>query len=214
VLPEEIAKLDDNFKEFQVNIEGKRRELENTQQLHRDREEKLKRSQDMLKRIRERLSEVKTNKEYEAVLKEIEVIEKKNSEAEDEIIILLEKIDDLKDVLREEEKEVASHKKQYEEARNKLEAELNSMDQALQGCRQKGVELRKRINDQYLKKYESIKLLNNGLAVVPVWKEVCEGCHMKIPAQLYNEVQKFTDLCACPNCSRIIYWQDQSEGEN
>lgn len=214
ILPEEIAKLDETFKRFQFGIEENRRKLEDLQKSHREKEEKLKRGQETLKHARDRLFEVKTNKEYQAVLKEIEGIEKKNGEMEDEIILLLEKTDRLKEELRIEEKEMASYERQYGEEKSKLEEELSSMDKTLLECRWKGDELKKLIADHLLKKYEAIKLLNNGLAVVPVWKEICEGCHMKIPPQLYNEVQKLMELYTCPNCSRIIYWYDQSENES
>lgn len=214
ILPEEIAKLDETFKRFQLSVEENRRNFEDIQKSHREREEKLKRGQETLKRTRERLGEVKTNKEYQAVLKEIEGVEKKNSETEDEIISLLEKTDRLKEELRIKEKEMTSYERQYGGGKNKLEEELRSMDKILLECRQKCAELKKRIADHRLKKYEAIKSLNNGLAVVPVWKEVCEGCHMKIPAQLYNEVQKLIELYTCPNCSRIIYWHDHSGDES
>ena len=213
MLPEEIAELDETLKEFHLSVEENRKNLQGIQQDHREKEEQLKRGQEVLKRTRDRLSEVKTNKEYQAVLKEIEGIEKKNSVAEDEIISLLEKTDHLKEVLRIKEKEVVSYERQYWEGKNKLEEEIRAIDQNLLACKKKGNELKKRISAHLLKKYEAIKLLNNGLAVAPVWKEVCEGCHMKIPAQLYNEVQKFIELCICPNCNRIIYWQDHSEDE-
>jgi predicted nucleic acid-binding Zn-ribbon protein len=214
ILPEEIAKLDETFKRFQLSVEENRRNFEDIQKSHREREEKLKKGQETLKRTRERLGEVKTNKEYQAVLKEIEGVEKKNSETEDEIISLLEKTDRLKEELRIKEKEMASYERQYGGGKNKLEEELRSMDKILLECQQKGYELKKRIADHLLKKYDAIKSLNNGLAVVPVWKEVCEGCHMKIPAQLYNEVQKLIELYACPNCNRIIYWHDHSGDES
>ena len=214
MLPEEIANLDETFKKFKLSVEENKRNFEDIQKSHREREEKLKRGQETLKRARERLGEVKTNKEYQAVLKEIEGIEKKNSETEDEIISFLEKTDHLKEELRIKEKEMTSYGRQYEEEKNKLEEELQSMDKVLLECRQKGDKLKNRIAAPLLKKYEAIKSLHNGLAVVPVWKEVCEGCYMKIPAQLYNEVQKLIELFACPNCSRIIYWHDHHGDEN
>ena len=46
-----------------------------------------------------------------------------------------------------------------------------------------------------------------GAAVVPVRQATCMGCHMNIPAQLYNELQRFDELRFCPHCQRIIYWQ-------
>ncbi len=213
-LPEKIAELDEAFKMFQNDVEEKRKIYDDIQKSHREKEEKLKRGQETLKKAKERLSEVKTNKEYQAVLKEIEGIESKNSETEDEIISLLEKIDHIKADLGKKEKEIKSYQLQYAEEKNKLEEELNSLDAALRDCRKRGDELRKRTAADFLKKYEAIRSLHNGLAVVPVWKEICEGCHMKIPAQLYNDVQKFIELCLCPNCSRIIYWFDRDGEKN
>jgi predicted nucleic acid-binding Zn-ribbon protein len=213
-LPEKIAELDEAFNLFQNAVEEKRKIYDDIQKGHREKEEKLKKGQEALKKAKERLGEVKTNKEYQAVLKEIEGIESKNSETEDEIISLLEKIDHIKTDLGIKDKEGKSYGLRYAEEKNKLEGELNSLDAALSECRKRGDELKKRITGDFLKKYEAIKSLHNGLAVVPVWKEICEGCHMKIPAQLYNEVQKFIELCLCPNCSRIIYWYDRDEEKN
>jgi NAD-dependent SIR2 family protein deacetylase len=34
-----------------------------------------------------------------------------------------------------------------------------------------------------------------------VWKSVCNGCHMNIPPQMYNEVQRSEALLSCPNCN-------------
>jgi len=56
----------------------------------------LKKGHENLKKAKERLSEVKTNKEYQSMLKEIEGIDLKNSEIEDEVLVLLEKIDQIK----------------------------------------------------------------------------------------------------------------------
>ncbi len=36
---------------------------------------------------------------------------------------------------------------------------------------------------------------------------VCQGCHMNIPPQMYNELQREDSLKMCPSCERIIYWQ-------
>ena len=68
--------------------------------------------------------------------------------------------------------------------------ELNSLAGELDVCVRKSDELRKKIPAELLRKYEQIKNAGRGVAVVSVWKEVCDGCHMSIPPQLYNELQK------------------------
>ena len=44
----------------------------------------------------------------------------------------------------------------------------------------------------------------NGLAIAKVRNEVCTGCNMNIPPQLYNEVLKLNRLIQCPNCKKIL----------
>ena len=70
--------------------------------------------------------------------------------------------------------------------------ELNSLAEELDVCARKSDELKKNIPADILRKYEQIKNAARGVAVVSVWKEVCDGCHMSIPPQLYNELQKST----------------------
>ena len=74
--------------------------------------------------------------------------------------------------------------------------------------------IRGQINDDLLKKYDILREKRNGQAVVPAWKEVCNGCHMNIPPQMYNELQKPEILMLCPNCNRIIYWENKETGED
>jgi len=210
-LPNRILKLEEALAAFNVRVEEDRKKLDELERKHREDEEKLKRGNEGLKKTKERLLEVKTNREYQAILKEIETIERKNSEIEDEIISLLEEIDGIKVVLKTKEKELETHKQQYEQGKKKIEEEMSSLDADLLACEQRIHDYRMRINDDLLKRYETIKAVNNGLAVVSVWKEVCDGCHMNIQPQLYNELQKFSALLSCPNCNRIIYWYNKGE---
>jgi len=50
--------------------------------------------------------------------------------------------------------------------------------------------------------------MNQGLAVINVKNEICMGCFMNIPPQLYIEVQRENSLILCPQCSRILYHID------
>jgi hypothetical protein len=209
-LPVKRAKLDEGFEKLKTDLNESRNRYESFKKSHKEKEDKLKRGQESITKTKERLFEVKTNKEYQAVLKEIETIEAKNSEIEDDVIKTLEDIDQLKVKLDEEEKGFDTCCQQYERDKKDLEQEITSIETDLLSYQQRIFELRKQIGGELLKKYETIKRIRNGLAVVSVWKEVCHGCHMNIPPQLYNDLQKSEDLLSCPNCNRIIYWQNQN----
>jgi predicted nucleic acid-binding Zn-ribbon protein len=213
-LPQKIAQMDEEFRACSASLEESRKKFEELNKNHREKEEKHKRGIEARKKAVNRQSEVKTNKEYQAILKEIEMIEQRNSEIEDEIISSLEDIDSARIVLKEKEKDFEAYRLQYEKEKKKIEEESCQIDSALSKSQQKSNDLRKQVRSELQKKYETIKGARNGLAVVSVWKEVCGGCHMNIPPQLYIELQRSTELLSCPNCNRIIYWynQDKTDG--
>ncbi len=124
---------------------------------------------------------------------------------------MLDEIDKRKKNMKEEEQEKAKYDAQYESKKQKVKREIDSLDEKIQICSQQYQQLIKNIPKELLKRYEMVKALNNGTAVVSVWKGVCGGCHMNIPPQLYNELQKSDDLLYCPNCSRIIFWQNKED---
>lgn len=209
-LPVQLGELETKFMGFSAVVETQREQLEDLRKRRKEKDNQLRMGQDTLKRTRERLLEVKTNKEYQSILKEIETLETKNSHMEDEIISLLEELDVFEKGVKTKEADLDVQRRRYEEDKAKMEEELNSIAKELDLCARKGGEIREKIPADMLRKYEQIKSATRGVAVVSVWKEVCGGCHMSIPPQLYNELQKSQVLITCPNCSRIIYWENRN----
>ena len=64
------------------------------------------------------------------------------------------------------------------------------------------------IDPKLLSKYTVIKDIVKIMAIAPVKDAVCRGCNLNIPPQMYNELQKGDDLRFCPNCQRMIYWDN------
>jgi len=209
-LPVRINGREEEFQACCAAVEKEREKLEALRKSRREKDAHLQKAQETLKRSRERLFEVKTNKEYQSILKEIETLEEKNSRMEDEIISLLDELDQLEASVKKKEEELNGDRLSYEGEKERMEKELGALGGELEICLSKSADLKKTIPAEILRKYEQIKNTGRGVAVVPVWKEVCDGCHMSIPPQLYNELQKFQALITCPNCSRIIYWENRN----
>jgi hypothetical protein len=209
-LPVRMNELEQEYKSVCDVVEAQREQAESLRKRRREKDSQLQTGQESLKRARERLFEIKTNKEYQSMLKEIEIFEGKNSRMEDEVISLLDELDRLETALKIQEEDLEARRRRYEEGRRKLEEEIHSLAKGLEGCVRKSAEIKKKIPLEILRKYEKIKGAGRGLAVVAVWKEVCGGCHMTIPPQLYNELQKTNALITCPNCNRIIYWENRN----
>jgi hypothetical protein len=52
-----------------------------------------------------------------------------------------------------------------------------------------------------------------GLAVVEIRGGTCQGCHMNIPPQLFNLIQRNEQVIPCPNCQRILHWRPERAEE-
>jgi predicted nucleic acid-binding Zn-ribbon protein len=211
-LPARMKALEEEFELLLKSVEEKREQVENARKRRREKDTQLKTGQDALKRTREKLFEVKNNKEYQSMLKEIETFESKNSKIEDEVIVLLDEIERLEAAMKVTEQELNTKRCFYEEEKKKIEEEMNSLDGEQGECIRKGEDIKKQIPAEYIRRYQKIKASGRSVAVVSAWKEICSGCHMALPPQMYNELQKATYMMICPNCDRIIYWENRNEG--
>ena len=198
-------------------IEAQKLEIEATVQRAQERVGELQKhyraleadSQQDLARIKKRetsLSSVKTNKEYQAFLKEIEDLKARNSQHEDQILACLEQIDAL-------EAERAARKAESTALRADLEAEkvaiIDEADRRRQQLDRLETErggLAALLAPERLREFTSLLEQKGGVAIAPVTNAVCHGCHMNIPAQMYNELQRGDSLKFCPFCARMIYW--------
>ena len=89
-LPQEIGRLDEELASVARELKEDEERVETLKANHKAKETALKDGIEQVKKAKSRLLEVKTNKEYEATLKEIDVLHEKNSTVEDEIIQMLE----------------------------------------------------------------------------------------------------------------------------
>jgi len=68
------------------------------------------------------------------------------------------------------------------------------------------------VDEALRSRYEMILSRRGGLAVVAVRDGTCQGCRMRVPPQLYNQIQRNDQVFLCPSCQRMLHWRpEQSE---
>jgi hypothetical protein len=204
-IPERIANLEESFRNKQkdlIQLEEKVRQL---QMKRKEKELELSSREESIKKYQIQLYQVKSNKEYQSLQKEIEGLKADNSILEDEIIAFLEEIDGLKaeilkekDVLSQEEEKMELQKTSFKERIAELEKQLNELNSVRK-------DMASRVDREVLSKYERILKNKDGLAVVPVRNNACQGCFMGLPPQVINEIKMQDRLIICEVCSRILY---------
>lgn len=211
-LPDAARELDRSIETRRDRMAEERIAFESLNKLHKEKELEFKQGQEKLRKARERLQEVKTNREYQAMLMEIETVEQGNGRIEEDILVLYDRIDEKKVFLEVHEKAFEKDRIMYEEERKRIDEEMVSLDGDLEEQKEKFDTLLQGLEPDLRRRYEMIKGRLNGIAIVPARKGICSGCNMNIPPQLYNELQRSDQIHYCPNCNRIIYRDENANG--
>jgi len=205
--PKEMKKLDERENIEREKVQKERERIESLEKERRQRERHLNAEQEKIKRAEGRMFEVKTNKEYQALLSEIEAIKEVTSREEEEILQILEEIDVLKKDLLKREKEVTTTLEKIEKEKKKIQEKMDQGDGLWKEQRDRREVLSKQLESNLFKLYNTLKEKRQGVGVVNVKDETCQGCFVNIPPQMFIEVQKNNAIIRCPNCNRILYWE-------
>jgi predicted nucleic acid-binding Zn-ribbon protein len=204
--PKEIKKLDEKQRMEKERIQKEKEKIESLEKTRRQKEGHLSAEQEKIKRAEGRMFEVKTNKEYQALLSEIDAVKEANSRIEEEILQVMDEIEELKKDLSKREKEMGSSLEKIEGEREKLQEKIALDEKAWDERAQRREALSKQIESKLVKLYSTLKEKRQGVGVVSVKNETCQGCFVNVPPQLFIEVQKNNALVRCPHCNRILYW--------
>jgi predicted nucleic acid-binding Zn-ribbon protein len=192
--------------------EKKEEEKRRIEELEKERvrlEGELEMESERTKRSQLKLLEIKTNKEYQALLKEIEMGKEHSSQREEEIIKMLDEIDRLKTDYASTVERAHKERKEIEEEQEKVKEQMVTVEHNITHWHHNREEIVRELDPELLKRYTVLKERRNGIAVVLVKNEGCQGCYVNIPPQMYNEVQKNKEIIVCPNCHRILYWENK-----
>lgn len=204
--PKEIAALKKKEKEAEARLEDKKMILESGKKLRRDLEVEVEDLEGRKTKSKQKLLEVKSNKEYQASLKEIDDIEELVRGREDQIIEQMESADDLDRQIREHKLLVAEASKKLEEEGAQLEKEAKKADALIMSLEEQKEQLKPKIPSDLLNKYRFLRDKRAGVALAPVNRGTCGVCHMNLPPQIFIDLQRNEKMMNCPNCLRIIYW--------
>jgi predicted nucleic acid-binding Zn-ribbon protein len=205
--PMEMKKLDEKQKVERERIEKEKEKIESLEKTRRQKEGQLNLEQEKIKRAEAKMVEVKTNKEYQALLSEIDAIKEAISRMEEEILRVMDEIDELRKDLSKREKDVGATLEKIEAERKKLQQTMAHDEKVWEGQTERREVLSRQIESKLVKLYNTLKEKRQGVGVVSVKHETCQGCFVNVPPQLFIEVQKNKALVRCPHCNRILYWE-------
>lgn len=192
-----IAQLDGEI----ATIEAERSEINQS----------LLKEQDNIEKSEAHLPEIKTQKEYLAMLKEVDVAKKQTK--------------DLQEILQDRDAALATIKEDRDEKQQELDnlqstsnsrcSEINDLlteiDESLVSEDTKRAALIEQVPPRIRQRYELLLKRRNGSALVEARRGNCLGCNMHLPPQFFNNMLKKQGIDSCPHCNRLLYVMPEGE---
>jgi predicted nucleic acid-binding Zn-ribbon protein len=207
-IPRDLEKQREELDFLKKAIQGDLTVLGGLKDDRRKGEKELEEVEAKYKRSKTKLDEVKSNKEYQAMMKEIETIKALTNEKEEIVLMSMEDIELQEAECTRNNAQLEKAQKEYKEKERQSEEMIIELDKEMLALTRERNELSQQFDGDLLTSYTRLRGHLRGRVVVPARDAVCQGCHLGIPPQQYNILLKGDSPQICPHCSRIIYWED------
>jgi hypothetical protein len=226
VVDAEIKKLDSRISEEETALDGLRKELvfldgkiaadrTSVEEMHKTMGElgvEVRQMGTQIDRSREKLTRARNERESVAAEREMDELRKLLRDREEEVVKLGSLAESAKKTLQE-----------IQTQRDKVHAELSSTESetskriadVIADREQKiakRTEIQKQVAPATLRRYDIVRK-KKGSGLAPVTDGTCRSCHIQIPPQIFQRIQRQEALEECPNCHRILYWSPAPPAE-
>lgn len=164
----------------------------------------IERSAEDARRSRQRMSAITSQKELNALNKEIENARRKNQNATEELKKLREQYATAKGEYDARVTSIDTLKGEMKLIEDKLVSDIEEGKANSQSESDRRTEIVAALDAPIYGRFARVMKSRGGVAVVDVRNEICTGCRMKVPPQQYNRVLVMNTLESCQSCSRIL----------
>ena len=200
-----VAKVQKKINTAQAELDTLTTDIADNEAKVKTFDEQLRLLNEQLTSNAKKLKDITTEKEMKALSLEEDIAKEKMTFANEEIE-RLQKINATKtELLTEASEKVTTLTADFDTINKEASAEISAIEKSKSKLFKKREELSRNLEQKVLAFYEKIRIWAGNTAVVPVKKQACYGCYMKLNDKTYSEVIRADEICNCPHCGRILY---------
>ncbi len=157
------------------------------------------------KKFMDSLMQVKNQREYAAVLKEIDTVKARISENEDAVLKSMEELEKLKEELSSRAEHIEAERKIVEAERSKVDTEVAAAEARARQADAERASLEAELPRDLVATVRRIAEGRKGVFLARAEREACTACHVRIRPQVFQEIRAASKIHACSSCRRILY---------
>jgi len=197
-------------------FEAKKEEVQLTKVQSDRLELELKSREERIDKLRSSLNNAKTNKEYAAILTQLNTTRADNSKIETQVLDLLKDIEDDEAECRQIKEQIEEQKEKLEQTRKQSEEMAKKYEVQIEEIQKEWDEVANEIPPEPLEIFRRVAETYDGEALVPIegfdsQNYSCGGCYMSVTAESVNMLMSRDEIVRCPNCTRILVIDESEE---
>jgi len=206
--PKELQDIEASFEEKKRHLAALEESLLNLHKQRKDKELELASKEEGTKKLESQLYQLKTNKEYQTMLQQIQDAKADASVIEDLILGLFEQADKIKNDIGKEKQKLQEEDRACQSQKKNIQDRIKEIDDRIAQLEGQRKQVVPDIDKKILAQYDRILLSRDGLAIVYVKDNSCQGCNMFVPPQVINLIKMYERIITCEVCNRILYIEE------
>ena len=157
------------------------------------------------KHYQDSLMQVKNQREYAAVLKEIDAAKASIGEHEEAILASMDEVETLKTDLEARAAHIESERTIVEKERADVEAASAAAQTGIERAAAERAEIEGTLPAALVANVKRVEEGRRGIFLVKVERESCSACHVRLRPQVYQEIRRASKIHVCGSCRRYLY---------
>jgi len=211
-LPDMMQNLNQEIKEVQEKLSGNSHGLEEAKIRQKSLELELATKETELQQFQQKMMSIKTNKEYDALVSEIDSIKEIISARETELIETMDMIATLDASIADMGKKAEEVQENNSRQLKVLQEKIDSIGDKVSGKQEERGKVSAQIPRPTLSVYERVRRGKGGTAVVVVKKRACGSCHKALTPQRVQQIRKGGKIHTCESCGSLLFWDNDLSG--
>lgn len=207
-IPVKVREVEGELHNIQEEYQGKKSEADKIESEKKQIELQIREETARLQDKEKRLNTIKTQKEYQAVVREITMAKTSNRERQDRLAQLENSLKAFAETLAPLEEKLQNLKNQLDQEKSAIQGTLEDLEGKIRSLETHLNEQLGALPDDIRYKYERV-----GKSVQPPAAAAnggtCHGCFMHLPPQVFIEIQKGNQVYSCPNCHRLLFLENE-----
>lgn len=209
-LPSKVNELNNQEESIKSSLIENKNRMKELEVESNKREGSITETNEKINKLKDQLFLVTNNKQYDAIMHEIDHLKEKRAGYESESLSFMEEKESLTEITESMESELGSLSEDLVVRREKLETAISESADEKSVLEQKRSEQISEIDMNIISIYNRVSEARDGLAVVNLSGNACGGCGAHVPMQKVTEVRANTGIHGCDVCGRFLYSQNNS----